>query len=417
MASTRAAVRRLHPVDARMLWAAPRAHSDQFLLFAFAATGVDAAAVERQVLAAARGIERFGVVAREVPGHLDYPSWAPRPPTSEQVLTHTVDAGTWAGMLRHLGGLIADQLDAHEAAWRVHLFPGIADPRDGSPLRVAVLQISHALADGRGSSALARRLFAADPPAHAATREPAPRASVAAARGVARLPVQVAGMVGGGLRAYRLSRAEAAVPGPVPPCRANRPPGVRRELRTVTVDKSAVGPPVTPWAIGAIGRAMSAAGLVDAAPVVELTVARDPEPGLANNFFMAGIVAGDADAVHTQVAAARRRDADAARVAARRAEACTPAALMHWATTGFPATDPPGAVTGHTVVSSVNRGAADLVLAGGAVRLTAGFPALSTAHSLTHGVHGIGDAITLSVLADPDIIDVDGYVAALTAAL
>ena len=48
-------------------------------------------------------------------------------------------------------------------------------------------------------------------------------------------------------------------------------------------------------------------------------------------------------------------------------------------------------------------------LAGGRVRLTAGFPALSAVHALTHGVHGIGDAVTVSVLADPDVVDVAAY--------
>ncbi len=30
--------------------------------------------------------------------------------------------------------------------------------------------------------------------------------------------------------------------------------------------------------------------------------------------------------------------------------------------------------------------------------------------SLTHGVHGLGDTIALSVHADPDNVDVDDYV-------
>ncbi|MFT4202249.1 MAG: DUF1298 domain-containing protein, partial [Gordonia sp. (in: high G+C Gram-positive bacteria)] len=106
-----------------------------------------------------------------------------------------------------------------------------------------------------------------------------------------------------------------------------------------------------------------------------------------------------------------------ARVAARRAEDRTPAPLMHWATTGFDDPAPPAAVTGHTVVSSVNRGAANLALAGGGIRFTAGFPALSTAHALTHGVHGIGRSVTVSVLADPDVLDVDDYLTALRAAV
>ena len=65
----------------------------------------------------------------------------------------------------------------------------------------------------------------------------------------------------------------------------------------------------------------------------------------------------------------------------------------------------------------MNRGAADLFLAGGRVRLTAGFPALSAVHALTHGVHGIGDAVTVSVRTDPDVVDVAAYLPVLAEAI
>ena len=37
--------------------------------------------------------------------------------------------------------------------------------------------------------------------------------------------------------------------------------------------------------------------------------------------------------------------------------------------------------------------------------------------SLTHGVHGIGEAVAVSVHADPERIDLDDYVDRLAAAL
>ena len=74
-------------------------------------------------------------------------------------------------------------------------------------------------------------------------------------------------------------------------------------------------------------------------------------------------------------------------------------------------------VSGNTVVSSVNRGPADLSFGGCPVRFTAGFPALSPMQSLTHGVHGIGSTVAVSVHADPVNVDVDDYLARLAHAL
>ena len=75
-------------------------------------------------------------------------------------------------------------------------------------------------------------------------------------------------------------------------------------------------------------------------------------------------------------------------------------------------------MTGNTVVSSVNRGAADLHFGGATVVMTAGYPALSPMMGLAHGVHGIGDTVAVSVhAAESAIGDVDEYVARLDAAL
>jgi hypothetical protein len=70
-------------------------------------------------------------------------------------------------------------------------------------------------------------------------------------------------------------------------------------------------------------------------------------------------------------------------------------------------------VAAHTVVSSVYRGPADLSFGGSRVLFTAGFPALSPMMGLTHGVHGIGDTVAISVHADPAVVDVDDYLARL----
>jgi adenylosuccinate lyase len=66
----------------------------------------------------------------------------------------------------------------------------------------------------------------------------------------------------------------------------------------------------------------------------------------------------------------------------------------------------------------VNRGAADLDFGGCPVAFTAGYPALSPMMGLTHGVHGIGDTVAISVhAAESALADVDDYVERLQAAL
>jgi hypothetical protein len=101
-----------------------------------------------------------------------------------------------------------------------------------------------------------------------------------------------------------------------------------------------------------------------------------------------------------------------------RAFAVVPAPLLRW---GVAQLDPlmrSPTVIGNTVVSSVNRGPADLHLGDAPVVVTAGYPALSPMMGLSHGVHGIGDTVAISVnTAESAIGDVDEYVARLDAAL
>jgi len=93
----------------------------------------------------------------------------------------------------------------------------------------------------------------------------------------------------------------------------------------------------------------------------------------------------------------RVRAAHPAMIAASRAFAATPAPLLRWGVAQFDPTLRSPVATGNTVVSSVNRGAADLRFGSARVAVTAGYPALSPMMGLTHGVHGIGDTVAVSV--------------------
>ncbi|MGC2655793.1 MAG: DUF1298 domain-containing protein, partial [Mycobacterium sp.] len=101
-----------------------------------------------------------------------------------------------------------------------------------------------------------------------------------------------------------------------------------------------------------------------------------------------------------------------------RAFAATPAPLLRWGVAQFDAEVRPARVSGNTVVSSVNRGAADLQFGGAPVLFTAGCPALSPVMGLTHGVHGIGETVVISVhAAESALGDIDGYLHRLDRAL
>ncbi len=69
----------------------------------------------------------------------------------------------------------------------------------------------------------------------------------------------------------------------------------------------------------------------------------------------------------------------------------------------------------------MNRGPADLRFGSAVVTFTAGFPALSPLMGLTHGVHGIGDTVAVSVHAAESALGsragVEDYLARLDVAL
>jgi len=122
--------------------------------------------------------------------------------------------------------------------------------------------------------------------------------------------------------------------------------------------------------------------------------------------------------IAADLANGRRRFQHPATLAGDRAFAAVPAPLLRWGVSKLDPDVRPAQVSGNTVLSSVHRGAADLSFGDAPVVLTAGYPALSPAMGLTHGVHGIGDTIAISVHAAKSAVgDVDAYVELLDAAL
>ncbi len=216
--------------------------------------------------------------------------------------------------------------------------------------------------------------------------------------------------------------------GPVHGIPGVRGPGtVRPAVRPLVRHRAQLpGPTATVAVLGAVAQALSdLAGDQADSLGAEVPMAKPGAPQAYNHF---GNVVVDlhprlgaqarAERIAAGLAAGRRRFEHPATRAADRAFAAVPAALLRWGVDQFDADQRPDQVAGNTVVSSVNRGPADLSFGGARVVLTAGYPALSPVMGLTHGVHGIGDTIAISVHAAASAVpDVDAYLALLDAAL
>ncbi len=533
-----------------MYWLAGRTRNDLFLLYCFDDAGHSFERLRADVADRVATIDALRVRARDVPRDLDYPYWEPAEFDAEQVIEHQLAQPDRRHLEAALGELVGSVLDAGVHPWRLHIFRGIvgsgdreraadfggAPPVAHGPALVVVLQMSHALADGRRAAEIARELFAA---AEAASGLPviretsgalgAVRSGVStasrdnlvtmaqvslrktrgAAAAVLRLPVHLAE---NGIRGYQSFR----------PQRTSAGCGVADRLREAVCSGAAARSVLTSWVSA---RWVDAAIAVPWLPIrmvrtayrgygafqaqrelANLTAAGElPEPGEGFVPSRVNRIVASGDAVHgvrmlvcaasalrvpgqtvtvvvltavslalaryleshgeqvdrlgAQVPMALPDNAEAqahnnyrslsvdlradvadlreraAKIAAtlrdRRVRAqhplltaqdrvteVVPAPLLRRDIARYPLDVVPESLAGHTVVSSVHRGPADLVFGGGRVRWTAGFPAIGSVMHLTHGVHGLGDTITISVHADQATIpDLDAYTELLRIAL
>lgn len=423
----------MHPTDARRDWLADRLPSDQFLVYCFDAPAVPVEQVVADVAARAAGIGDLRVRAVDVPGLLDYPYWTGRDIGDDHFTTHT--GGDRAAVTALLGTLVETGVDIRVSPWRLHLITDVTDaPGGDGPALIAVLQISHAFADGVRASALARALFGTNtPPRTEPPSAPSPLGMLT--RAAVKLPGQIVGVVADGVRAGRAEQelAGPSVPPPAPGCAlaaVNTAPGRRRSVRTLVfdaVDLRRVGT-VTVAALTAIGPALAEFLQVDDALGAEVPVAVPAVVTERNAYRSVGIAlrpdlrdsAERAAAIFAELDLRRRRAVHPAMATKGRTEDHVPAPLLRFGVDRTDLSLVPPTVTGNTVVSSVNRGPADLVLGGGRVRFTTGFPSLSPVMALTHGVHGIGGTVAVSITTSPDVLDdaaLDRYAGLLRASL
>jgi len=414
--------------DAQMLMLSAKVPNDQFLLYAFNGTPDDLASAAQELLGNARACS--GLRLRVVDGRpWRYPRWEPGAITPEQFRIHDLNDDHWQSCLDGVSRLSADQLDPSGAPWRVHIFPKVRDiPGVAAGGSVVVVQMTHALGDGTRSAELAGALLGRrQPVAWVAPPDPGPllwRAVLAA-----RAHRGLLGDIDAGLLAPPVSPRPALSVNVVNAI--NGGTGASAGVRTLVIDHDALpGPTVTVGALVVIAEAL-AGYLGDRGEDVSRLGAEVPianrgarERQAHNNFRNVGVDlhpelgrAERAGRIAAQLGDHRRRGAHPATAASTAAFAAVPAWLLRWGMGRFDPTVRSATVTGHTVVSSVNRGPADLSFGGRPVMLTAGYPALSPMMRLTHGVHGIGGRVALSVHADPSVVDIDDYTDRLSDAL
>ncbi|MEU2173336.1 WS/DGAT domain-containing protein [Nocardia sp. NPDC019219] len=526
------------PQDATMYWLSKRTRNDLFLLYCFADRGLPTEELRAAVAERSARIADLRVRLRELPGDIDYPFWTRSEFAAEQIVEHELRERNWSCLLEALGELLGTGVDAAVHPWRLHLFRAIADApgQTGEPALVVVLQMSHALADGRRASAIARALFggagnhsgepesrtgasgpgggpAGDSATDAAGTEswgdrtpvadrsvpglsvpeecavgwtavarertavhsvsasgssvrvrvgstvvrvrtladamwgsalPA-RVLVASAVGLLRVPARLAATAVRGYQAFRAQQRLAASTeaGELPPPGPGFPPTVlnhasaegisRHEARMLVFPAGELRVPgrtVTVVVLTAVSLAL-ARYLADRGEPVERLGAQVPmalaeDTGPRNNYRSLGVdlfvdepdPSLRADKIAAALADRRARARHPLLSAQDRVTATIPAPMLRRDVDRYPLDTVPGSIAGHTVVSSVDRGPADLSFGGGRVRFTAGFPALGSVMHLTHGVHGLGDTVTISLHADPKVLpDLDAYAAHLRAAL
>jgi hypothetical protein len=417
---------RLTPIDAQTFWTSAKIPNDTFLLFGFAGVPTDLEQALAEVMARAGECAELTVRVDD-PGGLAYPAWVRCDVDPAQFVVHELEDATWSGCLAAIVPLIDDQLDASVRTWRLHVFPAVDGvPGASGPGAVAVLQISHALGGGGRTSISAALMFG---------RTGAMPEVTPARVGPVLLPLL-------GFRAARAHRRLIAdteaglVPPPAPPCpvlQTNARPSSVRGLRTIVRPRAELSQPtVTVAALAGISEALAghlrALGDDPATLGAELMMAKPAPRRAYNHFGTAGVGlhpelerAERADRIAADVDARRRRAAHPAMRASELAFSATPAPLLRWGVAQFDPEVRLAAVTGNTVVSSVNCGAGDYGFGGAPVTVAAAFAGLSSMMGLTHVVVGVGETVTIGVHAAESAVGgpggLDAYVVRLEAAL
>ena len=418
---------RMAPVDAWYLFE-KSIHSDQLMVYAFAGSPPSLERAVAEVVERARGCSELRLRVGHRRLGLGIPGWVAADVDAGQILIHDPQPSDWTECLGAVGRMIADhQVEPQRALWRFHVFSDVHNvpASQGNASTVVVVQISHAFADGIRSAALAGFLFGRTAALPEIT--PLPRG-----RPVSRVVEAVR------CRRQLVQDTEAGlVPppsAPVPALSINHKPVGTPILRTIVRPRSQLpGGSVTVGALVAISEALSGylrERAEDASMLTALVpIAKPGKPNARNHSgpdfirLHPDITTRDerAELITTELQNCQQRRRHPSYIADEMAMTALPGPLVRW---GVPrmqrrsTTVINDMVLGNTSVSSVNRGKADLHFGGCPVFMTAGYPFLTPAIGLTHGVHGIGDTVAISVsTTEAAIPDIDCYLDRLDASL
>ncbi|WP_330183957.1 wax ester/triacylglycerol synthase family O-acyltransferase [Nocardia sp. NBC_01503] len=447
----------LTPRDATMYWLSARTPNDLFLLYAFADTGRSTAELRAALANRVADIPDLLVRVLDTPANIAYPIWATCEFIDEQFAEHELPVADWSHLTAALGTLLATGLDAAHRPWRLHVFRDIQGAptfAPEEPALIAVLQISHALADGRRAAALARALFTPSP-SQPVTAENSrslpnlldrigPTGWPHTARAITEFPIAMARTIIRGFSAYRAEQrlAELTAAGVIPPPPTGASPnllngnGSAPETHTARMivrpaqELRIPGHTVTVVAATAISLALQRYLATHGDPAetllaqIPMSVAADSGPRNSYRDLSTDLSIREPNLVRratliaADLAARRQRALHPLQEARSGATEALPAPILHRDVSTYPIDVLPERVSGHTVISSVHRGPTDLTFADGRSHFTAGFPATGSVMRLTHGLHTLGPNLTLSLHADPAAIpDLETYADLLDAAL
>ncbi|MFI8567592.1 wax ester/triacylglycerol synthase domain-containing protein [Rhodococcus sp. NPDC078407] len=385
----------------------------------------------------ARSIPRLQIRIGDALGSLEYPRWIRDPtPPRDHLVDHDLSHG------RHtLNSFLAERacvpVDATTQAWTVHVGRGLTGV-DGirGAATVVIVQVSHALSDGSAGTRIVRALFGRDDvtdvvtfPDDPVVSRPRPVRDAVAA--TALLPYRWARSQLRMVRAQRtyldaVRSGELVAPAPIATTCINADPDGTRVVHVLQFPRSqwtGGSTTVTVTALTAVGAALNsyltACGEGDDTRIraaVPMAIGTSTDWPAINRTVPAAVdlhlELTDASERATAVAHAltlqRARVDDPRHIDATRSAELYPAALL----LGFgrrarrvaPRTGRPERVTGHTVVTSVNRTGLDLELGSSRARVCAGVASLGPGCSITHAVYGYGDVVTVCVTACPTTI-------------
>ncbi|WP_179272181.1 wax ester/triacylglycerol synthase domain-containing protein [Rhodococcus sp. 05-2254-6] len=438
---------RLDIKDAIYHFARDRGDSrDQFSLTAFDSVERPAPSFDEivaHVEARAPLVPGLGLRLREAPLNLDYPRWVPdTSPLSERMSDHDLGGAPWADFEILMGDLLRTRLDLREHSWHLHVVRGIGSaPLMQGAVTVVILQVGHALTDGLGVSRMVRALFepvSATGAALSPETEPKRENAVVSTLGaVVRAPVDLVRSRWEARRAVRAYRGSQPGPPSVPATALNQAVGPYRVVRIVPMQKTEVragAASVTVSALCAVGSCLdqylgdgdgdgdeplSATGGTVAA-FVPMALPRDVEWPAANRAVVGTVdlhvgepdIAKRAELITRSLAAERARVTAAPLLRVARADERVPAPIVRFVQgRRFRQHDrSPSHVGAQTTVVSVDRGRADLELYGAVARFSAGFPFLEDGRCLNHGIFGLGDVVTIAMVACPDAVpNLDAY--------